>query len=257
MANLSYALLQEPDTKETLKHVSENGREMLVSPSNRSYEIKDGVIRFLQNDDLTGNNLRYQKLYDRLAPIYDLTTRMYAFFKDGSEEQRVGQYMDVLEVKNGDKVIEISIGTGRNIAYLKANAEYYGVDISLGMLKHCRRTMTRLKRPITLIQAEAEELPIMDNTFDVVFSGGGFNFFNNKQKAIEEMLRIAKNGTKLMIYDETEKVRNKFDNTLVAGNFYHGVQVDHPVQYVPDWCRDVEYREICHGELYALTFWKP
>ncbi len=257
MAADSYALLREPDTKESLKYVNENGKERLISPSQRSYEIKDGVVRFLENDQLTGNNQRYQKLYDSLAPIYDITTRIYAFLKDGSLEQRVRQYMDTLEVRDGDRVIEISIGTGRNIVYLKANAEYYGVDISLGMLKRCRRTMARLKRPITLIQAEAEDLPIVDNAFDVVFSGGGFNFFNDKRKAIEEMLRIAKNGTKLMIYDETEKVRTKFDHAPVAGNFYHGVEVDHPVQYVPDWCNDVQYREICSGELYVLTFWKP
>jgi len=46
-------------------------------------------------------------------------------------------------------------------------------------------------------------LPFADNTFDIVFHNGGINFFNDKALAMNEMLRVAKPGSKLLIADET------------------------------------------------------
>ena len=170
-----------------------------------------------------------------------------------NEKKRIMQYLSLLDIKNGDKVVEISIGTGRNIKYLNPNAAFYGVDISLGMLKQCQKKMKRLKREIILLQAEAEFLPIKENSFDVVFSAGGFNFFNDPGKAVIEMLRIAKSGAKILITDETEKLRLKFSKN----DFYKANPVNPPAFYLPYYCRNVEYKEICDGDLYVLTFHKP
>jgi len=120
-------------------------------------------------------------LYDHFSGFYDFATKTYALLKGENERKRVMQYLSFLSVKDNDKVVEIFIGTGRNIKYLNPNAEYFGVDISIGMLKKCQQKMKRLKRGITLIHAEAEFLPIKDASFDVVFSAGGFNFFNDPE----------------------------------------------------------------------------
>ena len=222
------------------------------------YEIQNGIVRFLKDQALTGNNARYQKLYDRLAPLYDLLTTIYARSKEGNVKDRLMQYLKELDIKEGQKVIEISIGTGRNIVCLNSQAKYYGVDISFGMPKRCQRVMKRNDRAIGLIQAEAEKLPTKSEAFDVVFSAGGFNFFNDRKKAIDEMLRVARNGTKLMVSDETEVGRARFEKSFVAKGFYgRSVEITNPCKFVPGWCRDVEYKEVCGGELYVLTFWKP
>jgi ubiquinone/menaquinone biosynthesis C-methylase UbiE len=239
---------------ETLQYLHEGAYEFLQTQAGVKYPIDEDIICFLNNISLTGNNKNYQKMYDRFSMFYDIATQVYARFKNGNEKSRLIQYLSLLDVKNGDKVIEISIGTGRNIKYLNPKAEFYGIDISLGMLKRCHRKMKRLKRGITLIQAEAEFLPIKDESFDVVFSAGGFNFFNDPGKAIVEMLRVAKSGTKLLITDETEKLRLKYNN---RSDFYKGNEIKNPVNYLPDFCKDIEYKEICDGDLYVLTFQKP
>ena len=125
------------------------------------------------------------------------------------------------------------------------------------MLKECSKSIRKQKRDIFLMQAEAENLPIKDEIFDTVFSAGGFNFFNDKAKAVLEMLRIAKSGSKLLISDETEKVRDRFSKVPVAGGFYNHEKIKSPVEYIPSLCKDIEYKEVCDGELYALTFRKP
>jgi hypothetical protein len=48
--------------------------------------------------------------------------------------------MRYVEVKEGWKVLETSIGTGWNIKVLPPGAEYFGLDISGGMLNQCKKT---------------------------------------------------------------------------------------------------------------------
>ena len=238
---------------ETMKYYHEGENEFLQTQTGIKYPIYRDIVCFPDNISLTGNNKIYQKMYDRFSAFYDFATKIYARFKSGNERIRLMQYLSLLDIKNGDKVIEISIGTGRNIKYLNPGAEFYGIDISFGMLKQCQNKMKRLKRDITLIQAEAENLPIKNGSFDVVFSAGGFNFFNDPGKAVHEMLRIAKSGTKILISDETEKFRLKH----TKNDFYKANEIKNPVTYLPDSCRNIEYKEICDGDLYVLTFNKP
>jgi len=251
-------VLRDPVTSEQLAYILDGKREYLSTRTGPNYEIKNDIVCFLREEELTGNNARFRKLYDRLAPFYDLSTQVYARFKKQSVHDRLMEYLDELEIRDGDKVIEISVGTGSNLLCLTPNASYYGVDISFGMLNRCRKAMRKDGREVYLMQAEAERLPLADGAFDVVFSAGGFNFFNDRDKAISEMLRIAKSGSKLMISDETEKVRAKFEKSPVAKNFYRGQKkIEGPAGFVPDCCREVKYKEVCDGELYALTFRKP
>jgi ubiquinone/menaquinone biosynthesis C-methylase UbiE len=246
--NLS-EILKTP-SGESLTFYQEGSNEFLQTSMGKKYLIKDGIVRLLDNDSLTGNNKNYQKTYDRIARFYDLSVKLYAILKEGGEKKRLLKYLSLLDIKEGNKVIEISIGTGRNIKYLNPNAEYFGVDISLGMLAQCRQKMRRIKREITLIQAEAEFLPIKNDIFDVVFSAGGFNFFNDPGKSVIEMIRIAKPGTKILITDETEKFRLKH----TKNKFYNKISIKDPRSFLPDSCKNIEYKEICDGDLYALTF---
>jgi ubiquinone/menaquinone biosynthesis C-methylase UbiE len=238
---------------ENLQYFHQGFEEFLQTQNGVKYPVDGNILCFPETVSLTGNNKNYQKMYDRFSAFYDLATKGYALFKNGNEKNRVMQYLNLLNIENGDKVIEISIGTGRNIKYLNSDADYFGVDISLGMLKKCQRKMKRLHREITLIQAEAESLPIKDESFDIVFSAGGFNFFNDPGKAVNEMLRIAKSGVKILITDETEKLRLKYS----INEFYKANKVRQPAEYLPDFCKNIEYKEICDGDLYVLTFCKP
>jgi len=51
-------------------------------------------------------------------------------------------------------------------------------------------------------------LLFVDGIFDVVFRVGGINFFNDKARAIAEMIRVARPGTKIVIVDESGRMRS-------------------------------------------------
>ncbi|MCX6720126.1 MAG: class I SAM-dependent methyltransferase, partial [Candidatus Staskawiczbacteria bacterium] len=74
---------------------------------------------------------------------------------------------------------------------LTPTAKYYGLDISLGTLKQCKKNCKRWNRDINLVHGVAEQLPFRDNSFDVVFHISGISFFGDRKQAMLEMIRVA------------------------------------------------------------------
>ena len=143
-----------------------------------------------------------------------------------------------LEPKGG-KVLEVSIGPGINLPYLlkmPTVGEVYGLDISIGQLNRCQALIRRKGWSVDLFLGNGEELPFKDNSFDSVFHIGGINFFNHQQKAIDEMIRVAKPGTKIIICDENESGASWYEKFLPGfKSAFHGQReaVIAPVKLVP------------------------
>ena len=70
----------------------------------------------------------------------------------------------------------------------------YGLDISLGQLHHCQDFCRKRGLEAELFLGTAEALPFKDGAFEATFHIGGINFFDDKQAAIDEMIRVAAQG---------------------------------------------------------------
>ncbi len=102
--------------------------------------------------------------------------------------------------------------------------------------------------------------PFRDAIFDAVFHVGGINFFNDRARAIAEMIRVAKPGTKIVIVDETEKVvKDVYEKTPLTRRYFEKREtaVTSPVDLVPRTMLDTTSKEIGGGRLYCLSFRKP
>jgi len=80
---------------------------------------------------------------------------------------------------------------------------------------------------------------------------GGINVFDDRAKAIREMIRVAKAGTKIVIVDETIKLMEAF--TWLPGvrrllEVYRD-RFSPPVTLVPTDMRDLQVKEIMGGKL--------
>ncbi len=223
------------------------------------FKVIDGIYSFIDENSLTGDNLKYNKLYNKIAWSYNLSQRIYFWLKYGGEQKFREPFLKELNILDSDKVLEISTGTGDNFRFLNKNAEYYGLDISIGMLRQARKHLKNWKIESTLIHCEGEDLPFEDNYFDVVFHCGGINFFNDKQKAIAEMIRVAKPGTKLLIVDETDKlVRENYQkNPFIKNDYPEAEKAKIPIDLIPATMKDISSDIICKGLMYKLTFVKP
>ena len=258
-------LLRSPGRHEPLRLASEQGPDgalwqVLVGvQSGEKFPIRDGIPLLLDEGQIHGHNLYYEGFYNRVAGLYDAAMRLVARLGAGGEEQFRREFLQELEVAEGARVLEVSIGTGANVRYLPETASYFGVDLSWGMLQQCLRNLKRWGRQAELIRGNAEDLPLNDELFDAVLHVGGINAFDDRAKAIQEMIRVAKSGTKIVIVDETahlmerlawipgaHKVLQKYRDALAA-----------PVGLVPAEMKEIRAKDIIHGDMYCLTFRKP
>lgn len=225
----------------------------------RNYTLKNGIFSFIDEEQLTGDNKKYNTLYNKIAWSYNLSQRIYFWLKYGGEENFRKPFLSELDIRDTDRVLEISTGTGDNFKFLNKKAEYYWVDISLAMLKMAKNHLKKWNIRWTLIHCEWEDPPFEDNYFDVVFHCGGINFFNDKKRAIEEMIRVAKPGTKLLIVDETEKLiqENYQKNPFIKHEFTDIEKSNIPVNLIPSQMEDIRSEIICKGLMYKITFRKP
>ncbi|MGO9437124.1 MAG: methyltransferase domain-containing protein [Terracidiphilus sp.] len=254
------ALLQSPFTRSQLHVVSEKGVEALVSNSGERFPIRNGIPVFLKPEDLTGDNGKYNHLYETIGGFYDDTQRLFAAFRGLDLDSYFDIYMSLLDVKPGDSVLETSVGTGLNFKYLPHGTKLSGLDLSPEMLANCQNNVRRWKMDADLYVGNAESLPFADSSFDIVFTCGGFNFFSDRIKAVREMIRVAKPGGHLMIEDETEEyVKSTYEKIPYTRSFYGDRKqaVTVPIDLVPPDMEDIRVEMLKDGKFYAITFRKP
>ena len=232
-----------------------DGATVLQTPSGRCFPIRDQIAIFIEPSDVTGLNLWQQRFYDRLAPWYDLASAVHVRVSRAARRWRE-EYLEELAVPAGSRVLEVSVGTGANIVRLPP-VEYFGLDLSWGMLKQCRRKL-RGRTGVTLCQGLAERLPFEDNAFDVVFHVGAINHFVEKRRALAEMVRVARPDARLLVVDATEQFASRYRSTPILRALYSRLPSAAcvPEQLLPEDVRDVRVRTIADGELYCLSFAK-
>ena len=243
-------------------HNTQTGEGLACSACHKTFPIEAGIPRFADYRSLNGLDRRFAGLYDWFSIIYRLFSKVAFAFIGMSEDQARFEILDQLDPCGN--VLEVSIGPGVNLPYLReypAVREIFGLDLSNGQLARCLSFARKNSWPVNLYQGNAEALPFQDNAFDSVFHIGGINFFNDKSKAIAEMIRVAKPGAKIVICDETERGARGYELTLPGfKQSFKGERepVLPPVNLVPPEMEAVKLDEtIWKGWFYSLEFRKP
>ena len=146
---------------------------------------------------------RVHDLFASIARRYDLLNDLQSFGLHRNWKRRVAE---LARVQPGNRALDLCCGTG-DIAFALARrgAEVTGLDFSQKMLAvaEARRLgYPKLKthNPI-FVQADAEQIPFADASFDVVTVGYGLRNLTNWEKGLSEMHRVAKPGARLIVLD--------------------------------------------------------
>jgi ubiquinone/menaquinone biosynthesis C-methylase UbiE len=176
-----------------------------------------------------------------------------------SEVELRRAFVDSLHIKPGDRVLATSIGTGSDLPFLPRNCDFYGVDLSAGMLRICLKKKRKLGASAELFLGQAEHLPFLDESFDVVYQMGGINFFSDQAGAIREMVRVARPGSRIVIMDETEKVAQRLEHIPgIRAWFRHQHRpIVPPTGLIPPGMEQLVYRELYDGQAWYVSFRKP
>jgi ubiquinone/menaquinone biosynthesis C-methylase UbiE/uncharacterized protein YbaR (Trm112 family) len=227
-----------------------------------SFPIENGITHFLELAQLDGLNRRFSRTYDWLSWIYRSFSKIAFAYIGMKEETGRREITDRLD-PHGGKVLEVSIGPGVNLPYLirrKDVGEITGLDISIGQLRRCQSYVRSKGWEVDLFHGNGEQLPFRDATFEGVFHVGGINFFSNKKAAIDEMIRVAKPGTRVLIADETEKGARGYERAVPGfKKSFQGRRetIVPPVDLVPEEMLETHVFDAWKGWMYCLEFCKP
>lgn len=102
-------------------------------------------------------------------------------------------------VQAGDRVLDVACGTGA-LTFAAAKiagpaGSVVGLDANPEMLAVARRKSVQIE----WLEGEAEALPLSDNSFNAVVSQFGLMFFEDKPKALAEMMRVLKPNGRLAV----------------------------------------------------------
>jgi len=230
----------------------------------RKYPIQNGIVHFIDPGELEGSNQKFARSYDRFAPFYTLFSK-FAFLPFGGERKARREILDHLDL-SGKRILEVSVGNGVNLPYiydLLKPSNVFGIDISIGMLSQCAKLKSKQGWGVDLFLAAAEALPFRHGLFDNVLHIGGINFFSDKQKSIEEMIRVVRSGGKIVIADEAERFAKPVKQAAAppSSDYESGAGESTIDRLVPDNMQDIRMEGIwkMHGRHhgYCLSFTKP
>lgn len=110
------------------------------------------------------------------------------------------------EIKQGDTVVDLGSGAGNDVFIVRSivgeSGKVIGIDMTEAMIKKARINNIKLGfKNVIFKLGEIENLPIEDNSVDVVVSNCVLNLVPNKKKAFDEIYRILKPGAHFCISD--------------------------------------------------------
>jgi ubiquinone/menaquinone biosynthesis C-methylase UbiE/uncharacterized protein YbaR (Trm112 family) len=228
----------------------------------KTFPIQHGIPHFIMEEDLIGLNKPFAHMYDWFSWIYSTFSKIGFLFLGTTDSGARREVLSRLEPNSG-RVLEVSIGPGVNLPFLLSSpavSEVFGLDISIGQLNRCNALVRRKGWSVDLFLGNGEELPFKDDNFDSVFHIGGINFFTNPQKAIDEMIRVAKPGSRLIICDENESGAQWYEKFLPGFKAaFKGKrkEITAPIDLIPSAMLDLKLDNIWNGFMYCLEFRKP
>jgi ubiquinone/menaquinone biosynthesis C-methylase UbiE len=137
---------------------------------------------------------RVRRLQDKDAPRYD---RQMGFF------DRIlfagGREWACSRVEGA--VLELAVGTGRNLPYYPADVRLTGIELSAQMLEIGKKRAEELGRHVDLRIGDAQALPFEDQSFDTVIITFGLCTIPDDRGALGEAHRVLRPGGRLVLLE--------------------------------------------------------
>lgn len=120
---------------------------------------------------------------------------------------------EAVDLRAGHRVLDVATGSGNTaIAAARRGCDVVGIDYVPSLLERGRQRAAAERLAVTFVEADAEELPFPDGSFDAVLSTFGVMFAPNQERAAAELLRVCRPGGKIGM--------SNFPPDSLAGGFF-------------------------------------
>lgn len=151
------------------------------------------------------------KMFDDIAPSYDLANRVLSFGIDIKwRKEGCVRAIEKLGRSHGLQIADLACGTGDMILHWKnhvgEDCKIIGIDPSAQMLEIAKNKV----KSTDFIQAKAQEIPLENESVDIVSIAYGLRNVCGYQDALKEFYRILKKGGVLLILEFTHNPNPTF-----------------------------------------------
>ena len=147
---------------------------------------------------------KVQQVFRSVASKYDIMNDVMSL---GIHRLWKQYTIDKAQVKPGQRILDLAGGTGDLTAKFASlvgpEGEVVLADINEAMLKEARKKLIDkgIAANVSYQQADAEQLPFADNSFDLITIAFGLRNVTDKARALKEMYRVLKPGCRVFILE--------------------------------------------------------
>jgi ubiquinone/menaquinone biosynthesis C-methylase UbiE len=188
---------------------------------------------------------RVRRLYDRDAHKYDREMNFFdrLLFRGGREW---------VCTRASGEVLEIAIGTGRNLPHYPPDVRLTGIELSPAMLEIARGRAREVGRDIDLRIGDAQALEFPDASFDTAVSTLSLCTIPDAGAAVAEVRRVLRPGGRFLLLEHVRSPRSavRFAQRLLdplAVRFYADHLLREPLDYLQAHGFDVDQVERAKG----------
>ncbi|MBI2485566.1 MAG: class I SAM-dependent methyltransferase [Deltaproteobacteria bacterium] len=135
-----------------------------------------------------------RRKYNRFAPWYDLAEGIPELLGLRKLRRRLFQ-------KASGRILEVAIGTGKNLRFYPKNRQIIAVDLSPKMLDIARNRANELGIDISFLVMDAENLAFPDRSFDTVVDSLSLCTFPDPLIALKEMARVCHSEGRILLLE--------------------------------------------------------
>jgi len=136
-----------------------------------------------------------QARYNRIARLYDVMEAPVERWAFGPWRTRLWAQVE------GKRILEVGVGTGKNIPYYPEDVRVTAVDLSEGMLARARRRARELGVEVDLRLMDAQRLGFPDAAFDAALATFCFCSVPDPIAGLRELMRVVKSGGQVLLLD--------------------------------------------------------
>lgn len=108
-------------------------------------------------------------------------------------------------------MLEVGVGTGKNMPYYPASVDIPAIDLTLGMLERAKKQAAGLNLDVDLHLGDVQALDFPDDTFDDVTATFVFCFVPNPVLGLQEVARVLKPGGRLLLLERARSTHPRID----------------------------------------------
>jgi len=134
-----------------------------------------------------------ERVYEKLAVVYDV------IFGPTLHPGRLRAIKN-MNIRPGDSVLEVGVGTGINLPLYPSTCSVVGVDLSEPMLEKAReKVIDKGLRNCRVVEMDAATMSFPDESFDIVYAPYLISVVSDPVKVTQEMRRVCKTGGRIVI----------------------------------------------------------